>query len=254
MRTVGVVGTRKPTVHGTTICEDLVVGLQPYNICIISGLAYGVDITAHKKCLEVGVPTIGVMGAGLGYIYPAQHKDIAERMTSNGGLLTEYTHHQAPDREHFPARNRIIAALCDALIVIETAVKGGSMITADRATEYNKDIFAIPGRPKDNLSSGCNLLIKTNRAMLIESAEDIAKAMSWDKLSSNQPVQKQLFVELSPEEEQVVKLLSGKEAMSIDVLSYQAKMNASVLASAILTLELKGLIKGLPGKQYILTN
>ncbi len=253
MRMVGIVGTRKPTTHGVRICEDLVGGLKPYNICIISGLAYGVDITTHKKCLDLNIPTIGIMGSGLGNIYPTPHKDIAERMTLNGGLLTEYTHYQGPDRDHFPSRNRIIAALCDALVVVETAVKGGSMITADKATEYNKDIFAVPGRPKDNLSSGCNWLIKNNRAMLIESAVDIAQAMSWDRLSSNQPVQKQLFMELSPEEEHVVKLLSGKEAMSIDTLSYQAKMNASALASAILSLELKGLIKGLPGKQYILT-
>lgn len=251
-RIVGIVGTRKPTVHGVAMCEEIVSQLQAYNVMVVSGLAYGIDVTAHRQCLKINMETVGVMGSGLGRIYPAQHRQTAIQMAENGGILTEYTHDQGPDREHFPARNRIIAGLCDALIVVETATKGGSMISANKALDYNKEVFALPGRAKDESSKGCNQLIKQNKAMLITSGEDVAVAMNWDKAVGNKPIQKLLFVELNEQERQIVGLMKSKEAIGVDVLSYRAKVSTGKLAAILLELELKGLIKSLPGKRYIL--
>lgn len=251
-RIVAIVGTRKPSVHGISTCEELVSGLQQYNVAIISGLAYGIDVNAHRKSLELSIPTIGVMGNGLGRIYPAQHRQVAERMLQKGGLLTEYTHNLGPDREHFPARNRIIAGLCDALIVVETARKGGSMISAYKAIEYNKEVFAVPGRVKDNFASGCNYLIRTNRASLIESASNLAETLNWDVQEGKANRQQQLFVALSPKEKSIVEVLKQKENMGLDQLSYLSKIPSSQLASVLLDLEFRGVLKSLPGKRYVL--
>lgn len=251
-RTVAIVGTRKPSVHGISICEEIVQDLKAYNPLIISGLAYGIDITAHRKCLDIGLNTVGVLGHGFGKIYPAQHKRTAEYMINQGGILTEYTHGTPPDRENFPMRNRIVAGLCDALIVIETAARGGSIITAQLGNNYNRDVFAIPGRVKDKNSQGCNLLIKSHRAALMESVEDIAYVMRWNKNGVEQPIQKKLFLELTEGEKVVIDLLQKEEELGIDKLTYEAKMTNSQIASLLLELEFKGLVKTLPGKRYVL--
>ncbi|MEM8527599.1 MAG: DNA-processing protein DprA [Bacteroidota bacterium] len=249
-RMVAIVGTRKPSIHGVAICEELVENLKAYGVTIISGLAYGIDVTAHRKCLEQRTDTIGVMGSGLGFIYPAQHRQVAERMVEQGGLLTEYTHNLGPDREHFPARNRIIVGMCDALIVVETAMKGGSMISARKAIDYNKEVFAVPGRLRDNLSSGCNHLIRTGQSHLLQNASDIAEALNWDVQSQNQ--QRSLFVELTSQEQSIVDALKGKEHLGLDSLSYATKMATSQLAGILLDLEFRGVIRSLPGKRYVL--
>lgn len=251
-RIVGIVGTRQPTPQGVGICEEIVEGLKPYNVLILSGLAYGIDSAAHRKSVELDIPTIGVLGHGFQTIYPAQHRTLAAKMTFNGGLLTEFPSNTLPDREHFPMRNRIIAGMCDALVVIETAIRGGSMITAYMANEYNKDVFAIPGKVKDKLSQGCNHLIKTHKALLLESADDIAYVMRWEENDAPKLIQHQLFVELEPLEKIIVDLLQQSTEIGIDKLTYETRLSGSEMASLLLNLEFKGVIKSLPGKRYTL--
>ena len=251
-RIVSIVGTRKPSIHGITLCEDLVEGLKPYGVVVVSGLAYGIDVTAHRKCLKLGIETIGVVAHGLSMIYPSQHRSIAEKMIQQGGLLTEHTSKIGPEKDHFPIRNRIIAGLCDALVVVETAKKGGSMISAAFANNYNKDVFAIPGRIKDAKSKGCNFLIKTHRANLLESVEDIAYIMQWDKEDKKKTVQRQLFVELSEKERFIVNHLRGHEYLSIDRITHIVQLSPSKTAALMLNLELKGVVRVLAGKRYVL--
>ena len=250
--TVAVVGTRTPTVNGIAFCERLIEDLKPYNPLIVSGLAYGVDVTAHRKSLEFGMQTVGVLGHGMDTVYPTQHRKIAAEMVNQGGLLTEYTSQTKLAREHFPQRNRIVAALSDAVVVVESAKGGGSIITANMAFEYNKDVFAVPGRVKDKKSQGCNWLIKTNKAHLLESAEDIAYIMRWEKNNASVGKQRELFVELDERERQVVDLLRELEQASIDRITYAAKMPTSEVASLMLNLEFKGIVKPVPGKCYVL--
>lgn len=251
-RTVAIVGTRKPSPYGLKLCEEFVEALAQYQLTIISGLAYGIDIAVHKACLKHNIPTIGVLGHGLKQIYPPSHKSTALAMMQHGGLLTEYTSDTRPDKEHFPMRNRIVAGLCDALIVIETQQKGGSMITATIANDYNKDVFAVPGRIKDKCSSGCNLLIKSHRAYLIEHIRDLAYIMRWEELDAQKNVQQQLFVELNKDEKLVVDLLKQQEKMSIDQLTHAMKLPNSKIAGLLLELEFKGVIKPIPGSNYVL--
>lgn len=251
-RMVAVVGTRKPSPQGIRACEELIEGLRPYGVQVISGLAYGIDICAHRQSLASDIPTIGVLGHGLGRIYPAQHRSVAERMCGEGGLLTEFISSTSPEREHFPMRNRIVAGLCDALVVVETARKGGSMITAYMANDYHKDVFAFPGRNKDPYSQGCNLLIKSHRAALIEQASDIAYVMRWEESGDQAGKQTQLFAELTEEEKLIVNLLKEHEGISIDHLTFATQFRGSTLAGLLLNLEFKGIIKTLPGKRYTL--
>lgn len=250
-RIVGIVGTRKPSERGKLICEEIVEHLKPYNVIIISGLAYGIDITAHRKSVEIGVETIGTLGHGLDRIYPAVHKSTAEKMIECGGLLTEFTSGTEPLHVNFPARNRIIAGMSDVLIVVETARSGGSMITAKMANDYNKDVFAIPGRVKDAKSVGCNLLIKSHQANLMDSVEDIKYIMRWE-VEQTVPKQGSLFVELTEVEQQIINTLRRNESTPIDELAFQLKLSPSVLSMNLLNLEFQGIIKTLPGKRYIL--
>lgn len=252
LRMVAIIGTRKPNPYSIHICEELVEGLKPYQVTTISGLAYGVDVSAHRKSLQLKIPTIGVLAHGLSQIYPASHRQIASQMMRGGGLLTEYPSHISPKREHFPMRNRIVAGLCDALVVVETGKEGGSMITAQFANDYNKDVFAFPGRVKDPHAAGGNYLIKSHRAALIERAEDLAYIMGWEEESFTAGVQQQLFVELSSDEKLVVDLLHQNEGASIDKLTYESRMTGSCMAAILLNLEFKGLIRSLPGKRYML--
>ncbi|HMQ60819.1 MAG TPA: DNA-processing protein DprA [Flavilitoribacter sp.] len=253
LRTVAIVGTRKPTAYGVSVCEEVIESLAALNVQIISGLAFGIDIAAHKKCTELGIPTIGVLGHGLGMVYPGQHRPVARRMMENGGLLTEFTSQVMPEREHFPLRNRIIAGLCDALVVIETAEKGGSMISAFYANEYNRDVFAVPGRIRDPAARGCNNLIKSHRAALLSEPADIGYVMRWDGPLKGKGLQRQLFVELDPEEEIVVNLLRENPECGIDFLLCRCGMAGSMLAAVLLNLEFKGVVRALPGKRYAWT-
>ena len=179
VRTIGIVGTRKPTPWGVAATEEIIEGLQKYAPLVISGMAYGVDVTAHRAALNGGLETVGVLGHGLSQIYPASHHRTAQAMLEQGGLVSEYPFMAGPEREHFPMRNRVVAGLCDAVLVVESARKGGSIITASFANDYHRDVFAIPGRLHDRKSEGCNWLIKSCRACLVENADDLARAMAW---------------------------------------------------------------------------
>ncbi|MCB9081230.1 MAG: DNA-protecting protein DprA [Lewinellaceae bacterium] len=245
-RSIAVVGTRKPSSYGLACCEALIDGLAPYQPLIVSGLAFGIDICAHRRALDRQMPTVAVLGHGLGHLYPAAHQDTARRLRKSGGLLTEYGWHTSPEKEQFPMRNRIVAGLCDALVVVETGERGGSMITAQLASGYYREVFAVPGRLNDPSALGCNLLIRDNMAALITSAEDIARGLRWDDTG----IQQQLFVELTPAEKLIVDLLPQTGECGIDDLALQVGKPGSALAATLLDLELKGVIKSLPGKRY----
>ncbi len=248
-RNVAIVGTRKPTNYGVVQCEKLVDELSEYNVNIISGLAYGIDTTAHRRAVEKNIPTVGILGNGLCKIYPAANHSLSKKMENHGGVMSEFPMNTGPDRENFPKRNRIISAFSDVVIVIESARKGGSMITALYANDQNKDVFALPGKITDPLSEGCNHLIKTNQAHLITSAADIAYIMRWDQ--SQTTTQMEMVMDLTAEEKVIVDLLRGKE-MTIDSLMYQSKVNLSSLSSMLLNLEFRGIVRSLPGKKYTL--
>lgn len=254
MRTVAIVGSRRPSERGKMITEKIIESLYAYNVVIVSGLAYGVDGCAHKKSLEVNIPTIGVMGNGHDIIYPGEHKDLAKKMLLNGGLLTEFCSRTKPDKVNFPMRNRIIAAMSDALIVIESKASGGSIITAEFANEYNKDVFAIPGSPGDELSQGCNALIKKNKAHLMESVEDLVYIMRWDEIDKKKSIQTSMFIELDEAEQQVVDFIRGKKQASIDELIIKLNLPSSTIATQLLSLEFKGIVRSLPGKKYLINN
>jgi DNA processing protein len=251
-RMIAIVGTRNATEYGKEITEQLIKDFAGKNISVISGLAYGIDICAHKTSVKFKVPTIGVMGHGLDRIYPPTHKQTAEKMVAHGGLLTEYMSGTKPDKENFPARNRIIAGISDGVIVVEAAKKGGALITAHIADSYNRDVFAVPGKLSDAYSEGCNHLIKTNKAVLIESAADIEYIMGWDDNPeiSKQPVQRKLFIDLNAEEKILLDILVEKGAMHIDAICHNSELPLSKVAMNLLNLEFNGILKSLPGKMY----
>jgi DNA processing protein len=248
-KTVAVVGTRNATEYGKTICEELISSFQHQNIQVISGMAYGIDICAHSQSVRHGISTIGVLGHGLDRIYPSTHKRIAEQMTEHGGLLTEFLPGTLPDRENFPMRNRIVAGMTDATIVIESKVTGGSLITAELAIDYNKDVFAYPGNVGQQYSAGCNKLLQQNKAQLIQSGNDFLKHMCWDEQSTNKISQPKLFVELEDEERILIDVMASAP-QHIDVLSTMLKQPVSKMSVLLLQMELKGLIKSLPGNKY----
>ena len=250
-RSIGIVGTRKPTEYGTIQCEHIVEGLKPYGVSIISGLAFGIDTISHRKSVETRQETIGVLGHGLDRIYPASNRQLSQKMIEHGGLLSEFGHGTNPDRENFPMRNRIIAALSDAVIIIESANKGGSIITAKFADAYNKDVFALPGRIDDEMSAGPNNLIKTHKAHMIESAKDISYIMRWEE-TSNHSIQAQLFVELDPREQAIVDYIRAHKELPIDQLRHLMQIPSSELSSTLIQLEFKGIVRPLPGKRYML--
>lgn len=253
-RTVAIIGTRNPSYYGTSTAEAIVDSLKAYNVLMISGLAYGIDIAAHKACLSCGVATVGVLGHGLSSFYPVQHQGIANRMLENGGIITEFSSNTLPDGRHFPMRNRIIAGLSDAVIVVETAKKGGSIITANIANSYNKDVFAIPGRHNDHRSAGCNWLIKAHKASLMESIDDLVYLMNWDDNVNKMErlsIQKELLLDLNEHEQQIMQLFETKDQIALDHISYHTKLKNSEVASLILGLEFKGALKSIPGNQYV---
>lgn len=254
-KVVAIVGTRQATSYGKERVEEIVKELVPHGALIVSGLAYGVDIHAHKQALKHGLPTLGVMGSGMDIIYPSAHEETVVKMLDQGGLATENPFGTKPDAHNFPERNRIIAGLCDALVVVEAAVKGGALITAEIANSYNKDVFAFPGGIGETYSSGCNNLIKTNKANLLTSVKDLEYIMNWDPATSPKKVKPSLSLSEFDEFEQVVlKILIEKKApVLIDEVSWKSNLPVSQLASVLLGLEFKGIVKSLPGKQYTLS-
>jgi DNA processing protein len=249
-RSVAIIGTRKPTPYGKQVTEEMIASLATCDITMISGLAYGIDITGHKCCLQHDIPTIGVMGSGMGNIYPDSHHRVVEKM-ERGGLVSEFIYDTGPDAVNFPMRNRIVAGLCDVLIVIESGITGGSMITAALANDYNKDVAAVPGRKIDKSSAGCNHLIRNQQAHLVETGEDVIELMSWNKKTLQQNFQTDLFTEMSVEEQKIYSLIVGDREKDIDTLAFQSKTTPGELAAILLSLEFKGAIKSLPGKKFM---
>ncbi len=250
-RIISIVGTRKITEYGKWMGKKIIEELADSNILIVSGLAYGADTIAHQTALDMGIPTVGITAHGHDTLYPAENRKMAKMMLETGGILTEFTSKTIPNRENFPKRNRIIAGLADATLVIEASSKGGALITADIANSYSRDVFAIPGRTNDPMSEGCNNLIKYNKAALVTSATDIIRAMSWEPKSVKNK-QTSLFQELTEQEMIVAKMLSDHGDCGIDLLINTLEMSATKMASVLLNLEFKNIIRCMPGKRYAL--
>lgn len=254
---VSMVGTRQITAYGKGLCRTFVRDLK--QICpdtlIVSGLAYGVDIHCHKAALEEGLDTVGVLAHGMDQIYPRMHRDTAKQMLTQGGLLTEYLSGTSIDKRNFVQRNRIVAGLADAIIVVESATKGGSLITADIALSYNRQVWAYPGRTTDTYSAGCNKLITSNKASLLLDAEDFCLSMGWTndirhrkKLSDG--IQQELFSDFSAEERRIVEALAKADSKQINVLSVETNIPIGQLSSLLFTLEMKGAVQMLVGGKY----
>lgn len=251
---VSIVGTRNATSYGKENCNKIIEGLIPLDVIIVSGLAYGIDSHAHKTALKNNLKTIAVLAHGLDQIYPSINKSLAEKMINHGGLITEFMNKTKMDPAFFPRRNRIVAGISDATIVIESGIRGGSLITANIANSYNRDVFAVPGRNNDKFSQGCNHLIKTNKAALIQSVEDLIYIMGWEEKSKKTIAKQQkLFVKLEPDEEKLVKLLQENGESGIDWLCLNSKLPMSKVASLLLNLEFSGIVISLPGKMYRLS-
>lgn len=249
-KTVSIVGTRSNSEYGKHFCDSLIADLANEQILIVSGLAFGIDTIAHKAALKNNLPTVAVLAHGLDAIYPSQNKLLAKEMIEQGGLLTDYLSATNPDKQNFPKRNRIVAGMCDALIVVESSKKGGSLITAELANGYNKDVFAVPGKTTDLRSEGCNYLIKSNRASLISNADDLLSFMNWKPAKKKKVQQRQLFIELTAEEKAVVELLQKSDQVQIDEIYAHTKLSSSAVAQALLMLEMQGIIESLPGKVF----
>jgi DNA processing protein len=247
---ISFVGTRNNSDYGKLICEKLIEDLAEQNILVTSGLAFGIDTIAHKAALKNNLPTVGVMAHGLDRIYPAQNKTLAKQMTEQGGLLTDFISNTNPDKQNFPKRNRIVAGMCDALVVIESGIKGGSLITAELANGYNKDVFAIPGKTTDTRSEGCNYVIKQHKASLITCAADIIESMNWAPKEKTRKKQRELFIELTPDEKIITDILQQRESIHIDELYFKSGLSSSAAAQALLMLEMQNVVLSLPGKVY----
>lgn len=248
---ISIVGTRNMTSYGRDFCKELILSIKDYQPIIVSGFAYGVDICAHKEALSHGLSTLAVLGSGLGRIYPKVHQQYKSEIQKQGGFITEFWHQEQPLRENFLKRNRIIAGISQATVVIESAEKGGSLVTANIANSYNRDVFAVPGRIQDQFSKGCNHLIKSNQALMLTHPEDLIRFLNWDMpFESPKPVQKQLFIELTPEEQKVYDHLQESGKQLLDSLSLDVKIPIHKLSSILLEMELKGVLRPLPGKQF----
>lgn len=251
-KVISIVGTRNATDYGKQLCRQLIEELQQYNVLIASGLALGIDVAAHKECLRLNVPTVGVLGHGLDRMYPSQNRATADKMLENGGLLTEYPSGTIPDRENFPQRNRIVAGMADATVVIEAGLKGGALITAEIANSYNRDVFAFPGRLDDVYSEGCNFLIRNNKAALLTCMADLAFSLGWEKDENLKPTEQfMLPLDLTKDESLIFDILQQHKApLAIDELTIKANMPMSSLAMNLLNMEMQGYIRSLPGKTY----
>lgn len=250
-RNIGIVGTRKATQYGLENTEEIIRQAKFANPTIISGLAYGIDIKAHKEALKAELPTIAVLACGLDNIYPIRHRAVAESMLENGGLVSEYPIGTKADPRFFPARNRIIAALSDAVIVVEAAKRGGALITGNIAFSYDRAVFAVPGDLKSSYSEGCNNLIKQLKASIYTSFKDISETLNWDIEDEQVEKKSKSYEKLTGNEQKVVQtLLANKRQMHLDQLSWQSQIPLGQLASILLLLEFEGIIKPLPGKEY----
>ncbi|MGJ8660761.1 MAG: DNA-processing protein DprA [Bacteroidota bacterium] len=252
LRAVAIVGTRSATEYGREVSEKLILSLVDKNVLVVSGMAYGIDICVHQLCVKYNVPTIGVLGHGLDRLYPSAHKSTAQRMLDKGGLLTEFLPGTLPDRENFPRRNRIVAGMCDATIVIESKDRGGSLITADLANDYSRDVFAVPGNIGQMYSEGCNKLISASKAHLYLSPEQFLKWMDWGDTKNTIIAQRKLFNSLSSDEKTMVDLLQIEGEQHMDALAYKSQMPISKTSVILFQLEMSGMVKALPGKKYIL--
>lgn len=248
---LSVVGTRRLTSYGRGQCEKLIEALSDYELMVVSGMAYGTDIAAHRAALRCGLPTVGVVAHGLDRLYPAAHRKYLQDLYANGGLVTEYPSGTLPDREHFPVRNRIIAALSQATLVIEAAQKGGALITAHLARDYNREVFAVPGRASDPCSQGCNNLIKKQQAYLLGDIEDLLYHLSWLKAHRIRRKSRVCHSHnLTPQQQKLIDMLKGTDCPSVDELALRGQLPTSVLAAELMRLELKGLVQALPGKKF----
>lgn len=252
-RMVAIVGTRTPTEEGKHLCIELVAGLKESGATIVSGLAYGIDITAHRSALKNGMPTIACVAHGLDKLYPGEHAHTAREMLKQGGLVSELPSASPFAPGNFPARNRVIAGLTDCTIVVESANKGGSLITADIANSYDREVFAFPGRPTDPKSEGCNRLIQQNKAALVTGANDVLTLMEWlPKKKKKDAAQTALFAELMPDEQTLVDIIKARGKVDIDELCVQSRMTQGKAAGLLLNLEFSGVVRALPGKMYAL--
>ncbi len=252
-RMISIVGTRRPGSYGIDMCRSLVKDLASLDqeLVIVSGLAYGIDHCAHKSAMENGLDTVAVLGHGLRYMYPALHRQVAAKISRQGGLLTDFVSDQKPERNNFIRRNRIIAGLSEATIVVQSGHKGGALITADIANSYHRDVFTFPGRVGDQASAGCNQLIKTHKAAMIEGAGDVAYLLGWDiDPPNNKEKQGDLFHELTDKEKQIIEILRSEGHVSMERLSLKCSIPVSRISGILLNLELAGLIKCLPGDVY----
>ena len=250
---ISIVGTRNASENGKITTEEIVKYLSDNfpEIIVVSGLAYGIDIASHKAALKYDVNTIAVLGHGLSFLYPAIHRKYARKIVNQGALVTEFRYEQKPEPGNFVSRNRIIAGLADATLVVESAEKGGALITADMANSYNREVFAIPGRSNDPYSKGCNNLIKLNKAALVECGADLEFAMGWHKeLKKPGTIQKSIFISVSQDEEKILNLLTGHEGIALDQISRTLEIPVSKVSANLLNLEFNGLVRSLPGKMY----
>jgi DNA processing protein len=255
MKILSVVGTRNATLHGKELCEKIIGGLATGHpdLIIVSGLAYGIDIACHKAALSHNLNTVGVLAHGIKTIYPSLHNSIARNMISHGGLLTDFISDALPERNNFIKRNRIIAGLSDATLVVESGIKGGALITADIANSYNRDVLAIPGRPDDQWSAGCNSLIKSNKATLVECSDDLEFFLNWKSEKSSEPVQRTLFSEMDETEKIIFEFIKKQGEPEIDTICRSLDMPVYKLSSILLQMEFKGILKCLPGNIYRIT-
>ena len=252
-RIISVVGTRKISGLGKSICQNFCKELATLlpDCVVVSGLAYGVDIHSHRACLENSLPTVAVLAHGLDRIYPSLHRSTAIEMLNQGGLLTEFLSGTNPDKGNFVRRNRIVAGMSDATIVVESASHGGAMITARLAQGYGRDVFAFPGRVTDQMSEGCLKLIKTNVAGLVTSAADVLEAMNWTSVKPHTaPIQRELFPTLTPQQERLCDLLRGTEGLTINQMVVASDMPFSDVATELFNLEMDGVVKLLSGGIY----
>ncbi len=251
-RVISIVGTRNATDYGKGLVDNLIkeFAVRKYEIVVVSGLAYGIDIQAHRSALKNNIPTVGVIAHGLDILYPSLHKETAKNMMETGGLVTDFVSGTKIDPSNFIKRNRIIAGLADATIVVESAKKGGALVTADIASSYNRDVFAFPGRSGDTFSKGCNQLIRNNAATLIEGIEDLEYFMGWENSSKTDAVQSSLFVELNANEQRIVDILRKEDKLFIDQISSKMELPGSRISAMLLNLEFKNVVLALPGNMY----
>jgi DNA processing protein len=250
--TIGIVGTRNATAFGRSFTERLVFEWKHYHPCIVSGLAYGIDINAHQAALNNHLPTIGILGNGLDFVYPSVHRNIAHKMLENGGLISEFPPGTKPDRQNFPMRNRIVAMLSDALVVVEAAKKGGALITANMAFDYNKEVYAVPGKPGDPYSEGCNDLIGNLKASLLHRPEQLPSDLNWEtgEPSASRMHQAELFLELTEDEKNLIGFIGRNRQTALEEICIHFNQKPSFVLGKLLEMELKGLVKSLPGNRF----